>query len=261
MRKINPREMGERLIRTVRQNSPNILTAVGITGMFSAIGLAVYATPEAMRRIEAKKEKEKHKKLTTMQTIDAAWMCYIPSGSTALLSAFCLICANRIQDRRSAALAAAASLARSSLVEYREKVLETIGEKKQTAILEAIDRDHLAKNPPPEALEPPVTDGIAQPVLCYDAMFGRYFYSDVETLKRAANKLNWQMNNFSEPYISLNEFYLEIGLDPVAVGEDLGWRSDRGLIELRFSSQLIGGCTPCLVMDHLNPPEYGYSLS
>lgn len=261
MQKTGLKGMCDRLVQKARQNSPNILTAIGITGMFSAIGLAIYATPEAMRRIEAKKEKENHKKLTTIQTIDAVWMCYIPSGSTALLSAFCLICANRIQDRRSAALATAASLARSGLIEYREKVLETIGEKKQAAILEAIDRDRLTKNPPPEALEPPVTDGIAQPVLCYDAMFGRYFYADVETLKRAANKLNWQMNNMCEPYISLNEFYQEIGLDPVAVGEDLGWRSDRGLIELRFSSQLINGCTPCLVMDHLNPPDYGYSES
>jgi len=67
------------------------------------------------------------------------------------------------------------------------------------------------------------------------------------------------MNNGSEPYISLNEFYMEIGLPTVETGDDLGWRTDRGLIDLRFSSQLVNGRTPCLVMSHNNPPEYGYS--
>ena len=82
----------------------------------------------------------------------------------------------------------------------------------------------------------------------------------METLKQAANKLNWQMNNLSEPYISLNEFYMEIGLGPVDVGDSLGWRSDRGLIDLEFSSKLKDGRTPCLVMSHKNPPEYGFDM-
>ena len=81
----------------------------------------------------------------------------------------------------------------------------------------------------------------------------------METIKRAANKLNWQMNNMSEPYISLNEFYMELGLSAVEAGDELGWRSDKGQIELRFSSQLKDGRTPVLVISHMNPPEYGYA--
>ena len=81
----------------------------------------------------------------------------------------------------------------------------------------------------------------------------------METLKRAENKLNRQMATMSEPYISLNEFYIDIGLPSVDIGEDLGWNVDDGMIELRFSSQLVNGRTPCLVVSHMIPPRYDYN--
>lgn len=262
MQKIDWKGLASNIGRTLRQKSPEILTGVGIGGMITTTVLAVRATPEAMRRIEAKKKEEHHKKLTMLQTVQAAWICYIPAGVTGTVSVACLIGASAVNGRRNAALATAYSLAENTLRDYRAKVVETIGDKKEEAILDAIDRDRIERNPPPQnSSEIPMTEGAVAPVMCYDTMFGRYFYSDVETLKRAANKLNWQMNNGSEPYISLNEFYMEIGLSTVDVGDDLGWRSDRGLIELHFSSQLVNGHTPCLVMSHINPPEYGYSES
>lgn len=261
VQKIDWRGLAANIGRTLRRKSPEILTGVGIGGMITTTVLAVRATPEALRRIERKKREEHHKKLTVAQTVQATWMCYLPAGITGTVSVACLIGASAVNGRRNAALATAYSLAENTLRDYRAKVVETIGENKEGAILDAIDRDRVERNPPPQNNEAPITDGAVAPVLCFDAMFGRYFYSDVETLKRAANKLNWQMNNMSEPYISLNEFYMEIGIPTVDVGDDLGWRTDRGLIELRFSSQLVNGHTPCLVMSHLNPPEYGYSES
>lgn len=259
MPKLNIKAFWNSARGVLRRKAPEILTGVGIAGMISTTVLAVKATPEAMRRIEAKKKEEHHEKLTVAQTVQATWKCYIYAGATMAISTTCLIAASTMNGRRNAALATAASIAETSLQEYRSKVVETLGEKKEVAIRNAIDKDRIEKNPPPANLEAPTAEGPGQPVLCYDALFGRYFYSDVETLRRAANKLNFSMNNMSEPYISLNDFYMEIGLSTVDVGDDLGWRSDRGLIELSFSSQLVNGHTPCLVMSHLNPPEYGYS--
>lgn len=259
MQKIDWKGVANNIGRTLKRKSPEILTGVGIGGMITTTVLAVRATPEAMRRIEKKKKEEQHKKLTAVQTVQAAWKCYIPAGVTGGVSIACLIGASAVNGRRNAALATAYSLAESTLRDYRSKVVETIGEKKEEAILDAIDRDRVERLPAPAQSEVQTTEGAVAPVLCLDSMFGRYFYSDVETLKRAANKLNWQMNNMSEPYISLNEFYMEIGLSTVDVGDELGWRSDKGLIELRFSSQLKDGRTPVLVVSHMNPPEYGYT--
>ena len=62
-----------------------------------------------------------------------------------------------------------------------------------------------------------------------------------------------------EMYISLNEFYWEIGLDSTEIGDELGWNIDNGLIELTFSSQLSRDGVPCLVVNYRIAPKYGYA--
>lgn len=259
MQKNDWKRVANSIAKTLKRKSSGILMGMGIGGMIITTGLAVGATPEAMRRIEKKKKEEQHKKLTVIQTVQAAWKCYIPAGVTGGVSIACLIGASAVNGRRNAALATAYSMAENTLRDYRSKVVETIGEKKEEAILDAIDRDRVERLPAPAQGEVQTTEGAVAPVLCLDSLFGRQFHSDVETIKRAANKLNWQMNNMSEPYISLNEFYMELGLSAVEAGDELGWRSDKGQIELRFSSQLKDGRTPVLVVSHMNPPEYGYA--
>ena len=87
-------------------------------------------------------------------------------------------------------------------------------------------------------------------------MSGRYFESDIEKLRKAVNDLNRRMRD--EIQITLNEFYYEIGLDSIKIGDSLGWDIDKGYIELEFSSQLDKDGVPCLVIGHYNPPKYLY---
>lgn len=252
----NLSDFSKKAILTFKKHSPEILTGVGIAGMLTTTVLAVKATPEAMRRIEKKKRDEDHKTLTAVQTVQASWKCYIPAAVTGVMSTACLIGASTLNGRRNAALATAYSLSETALHEYRDKVVETIGEKKEEAIRESIDKDRVERNPPSQEIL--MAEGCGK-TLCYDATFGRYFYSDVETLRHAANKLNRQMNVMSEPYVSLNEFYMEINLPTVDAGDALGWNMYRGAIELEFSSQLANGSTPCLVISFKVMPDYKYT--
>ena len=80
--------------------------------------------------------------------------------------------------------------------------------------------------------------------------------SDIDKLKKAENELNRQMRD--EMYISLNDFYYEVGLEPIKLGDDLGWNIDNGYIDLRFSSQLATDGTPCLVIDYGYGPRYDF---
>ena len=61
-----------------------------------------------------------------------------------------------------------------------------------------------------------------------------------------------------EGYVSVNEFYDEIGLNNTSEGDKLGWKVEKGLIELNFSTQLSDNGTPCLVIDFKEPPRYGF---
>ena len=255
MKKTDWKSAAEKLRLSLKRHTPGILTGTGIAGMITTTILAVRATPEAMRRIEAKKRAERERKLTCAETVQAAGRCYIPAAVTGGASIACLIGASAMNGRRNAALATAYTLAETSLRDYRAKVIETMGERKDAGMLEAIDHDRVTKNPPEREIQ--LAEGNGQ-TLCYDAMFGRYFYSDIETLRRAENKLNRQMTTMNEPYISLHEFYMEIDLPTVEIGDELGWNVNKGLIELRFSSQLANGRTPCLVMSYSVAPEYDY---
>jgi hypothetical protein len=144
-------------------------------------------------------------------------------------------------------------LSESTLKEYQEKVIETVGERKEQAVRDSIAKDKVTNNPV-ENREVIITD--KGNTLCYDAVSGRYFKSDIDKLKKAENDLNRRM--MSEMYISLNDFYEEIGLDTIGIGDDIGWNIDKGYMELDFSSQLATDGTPCLVVSYRYEPRYDF---
>ena len=252
MNKPNVTKMFNNAKRTLSKHSPEILTGVGIAGMATSIVLAVKVTPKALRLIEDARY-EKGEELTPIEKTKACWKCYVPVVLTATTSAACLIGANSVNVKRNAALATAYKLSETAFTEYREKVIETIGEKKHQAVKDKIAKEKIEKNQPNNT-GIIVTGGGNTRFL--DGTFGRYFTSDIEKIKKATNDLNRRM--LSEMYISLNEFYSEIGLDEVEVGDDMGWNLDEGFIELDWSSQICEDGTPCIVMSYRVAPRYEF---
>lgn len=239
--------------RSMVKNGPKILTGIGIVGMTTTVFLTAKGTIKAVKIVE--NEKKKHgEAIPKSEIVKATWKCYIPALITGVTSAGCLIKANSIHTRRNAALATAYSISRTALSEYKDKVIETIGEKKERVIRENIAQDKLDKNPVSKS-EIIITD--KGPTLCYDGVFGRYFKSDIDTIKKAVNKINRTV--VTQMYVSLNDFYDEIGLEPVDIGYDLGWNIDDGEIEVEFDSKLADDKTPCLVIMYNVAPKYGYS--
>jgi len=260
MRKPNAQSIISSLRKTTTRHSPEILIAIGITGMVSTTIMAVRATPKAMSMMEAdmrfrrrRTADSKTKLLTKREIFLITWKCYIPSVVTGAFSIACLIGANSINTKRNAALATAYTLSESALTVYKDKVVETLGEKKEQTIHDAIAKDKLERNPVEQSNIIITNKG---ETLCYDAWSGRYFKSDIEKLKSMINDLNRRM--LDDEYLSLNDLYYEIGLDNIKLAENLGWNVNQGLIDLHFSSQLATDGTPCLVLDYQVAPKYGY---
>ena len=237
----------------IKKHSPEILTGIGIAGMITTTVMAVRATPKALILIEERKEEIGAEKLEAMDMVKTTWACYIPAAITGTLSVACLIGASSVNARRNAALATAYTLSESALKDYQGKVIEMFGEKKNEAVKDAVAKDKVEKNPV-VTREVIITE--KGNTLCYDAISGRYFKSDIEKIKKAECELNRQM--LDDMYVSLNDFYYEIGLDSVKLGDELGWNVDSGYIDLSFSSQLASDGTPCLVIDYSVVPRYDY---
>jgi len=237
----------------IKKHSPEILTGIGIAGMITTTVMAVRATPKALILIEERKEEIGAEKLEAMDMIKTAWACYIPAAITGTLSVACLIGASSVNARRNAALATAYTLSESALKDYQGKVIEMFGDKKNEAVKDAVAKDKVEKNP---VITREVIITEKGNTLCYDAISGRYFKSDIEKIKKAECELNRQI--LDDMYVSLNDFYYEIGLDSVKLGDELGWNVDSGYIDLSFSSQLASDGTPCLVIDYSVAPRYDY---
>lgn len=240
--------------KTVSKHSPEILTGLGIGGMVTTTVLAVKATPKALKLIEEKKREERVDQLPVIDTVKATWKCYIPATITGVTSIACLIGASSVSAKRNAALATAYKISETALTEYREKVVETIGEKKEKLVREKVDKGHIDKNP---VSNNQVIITKAGETLCYDHYSGRYFKSDIETIKKAANDLGRDMLNHN--YVSLNDFYDALDLEHIPIGYDVGWNISDGFIEVDFSSHLADDGTPCVVLDYVTAPKYGYS--
>lgn len=240
----------------MRKHSPEILTGIGIAGMITTTILAVKATPKALMIIEEHTGYNHDGFIegpSKTEIVKLTWKCYIPSAIIGGVSICCLIGASSVNFRRNAALATAYTLSESALKEYQEKVIETIGEKKEQSIKDAIAKDKLEQNP---IVNREVIITEKGNTLCYDVISCRYFRSDIDTIKKIVNELNRRMRD--EMYISLNDFYYELGLNGSSMGEDLGWNIDDGYIDLNFSSQLAEDGTPCLVIDYQLEPRYDY---
>lgn len=238
--------------KTLKKHSPALLTGIGIVGMITTTVTAVRATPKALQLIDEKEIEEK-RRLSATEVVKTTWKCYVPAAVTGVLSTACLIGASSVNAKRNAALATAYAISESALRDYKEKALEVVGTKKEQAIRDAVAKEKLDEAPLHE--KEVIITGQGD-VLCYDPLSGRYFKSDINKLKAAANNLNRRM--LDELRVSLNELYEEMGLPCVDIGEHLGWALDKNsdYIEFDFSTHLAENGEPCLVAGHVKPPVY-----
>ena len=253
MSKLNLKSLASSVTSSMVKHSPEILTGLGIVGMLTTTVLAVKATPKAIKIVEEKKEEYGVDKLSAGEVIKATYKCYIPAASIALVSTGCLIGSSSINARRNAALATAYKIVETAHREYKEKVVETIGEKKEELIKDKIAKNKIDQNP--ASANKVIVVGKGE-TLCYDSLSGRYFKSDRNKIEKAINELNRTLTY--DMYVSLNDLYRNLGLEGIKLGDDLGWKLDWGLIDVHFSSQLSEDDVPCLVLIFNKEPRYDY---
>lgn len=241
---------------SLSKHSPAILTGLGITGFITTTVFAVRATPKALKLIEAKKKEENVDKLPPIDVVKVTWKCYIPAAISGVTSAACLIGAHSVHAKRHAAIATAYKLSETALAEYKDKVIETIGEKKEKTVRDKVAQKKIEEKPLSKSEVIITKKG---DLLCFEPTSSRYFKSDKETIRSAINNLNEQMLHDMFGYVSLNDFYDELGLDHTSIGDDLGWNIEDGQIRVDFSYMGADDGTPCMVINYDVGPRYGYN--
>jgi hypothetical protein len=233
-------------------NSPAILTGIGIAGVVGTAYLTAKATVKAVDIVDRERSIEFRttgiQPWSRKQIVLLVWKFYIPPVTVGVLTIASIYGANHVGTRRATAMAAAYSISEKAFSEYKEKVVEKLGEKKEQAVHDEIAQERVEKNPVTDTTIIVTGDG---DVLCYELFTGRYFKSSMETLKQAANQINYDV--LHQGYASLTDFYHEVGLPRTGLSDELGWNTDQ-LMEINFSTVMSDDNRPCIAFDYNTQP-------
>lgn len=250
--------------KVVADNSPAILSAIAVTGTLTTAYFSGRASFKAAEIIQQEYDDRHEKMLVDPDTpaetafieirekVQLTWKLYIPAASTVVMTIACIVAANRIGTRRAAALAAAYKFSEKAIAEYKGKVVEKFGEKKEEAIRDELAQERVDKNPPK------TTEIIAtkRGEDLFRDSFGRYFLSDVHTIRKAQNDTNVVV--IRDGYASLSVFYDLVGLDSTTYSDEVGWNTDK-ILDIKFSTCLAPNDTPCITVDYAVTPTREYS--
>ena len=236
-----------RLLRTnTKEHFPTILSVAAGVGTLATAYLASRASFQAAEIIHYS-ERERgpltDRKERIIERTKLVWKLYIPAGISAASTITCIISANRVEAKKTLAAQTAFAVSERVFHEYRDKVIEEYGERKDEAIRDQIAEDRVKATAPKSDI---MISGPGN-VLCCELFTGRYFNSDMETLRKSQNELNARL--LAHDYATFDDFYYMVGLSRTSSSSQIGWRSTK-LMELRFTTVLSEDGRPCLAFEY-----------
>ena len=240
------KDVKKTMLNICDKHGSEILAGVGVAGIAVTAFLASKAT---LKCSEVLKEGN----LTPVEKAKEVLPDYIPAIISGLFSGYCIVLSKKIDFNKNAALAAAATLSETALREYKAKAIEVLGEQGEKKISDAIAKQKIEDNPVTSSEVIVTGKGKHR---FFDSISGRYFQSDVESVRRSINDLNARL--MSEMYITLDELYYEIGLPSIWIGNVLGWNIENGTIVPQFSTHLCDDGEPAVVLNFVNMPKCDY---
>lgn len=211
------------IINFADKNSNVILTtgtALGVvgTGILSGLGAIKYTN-----LVDAKENRTK-KPLNKKEKFGIAAKTLWPAVAVGTVTIVLTVSNCKITSKKTAALAAAYTIANDNFIGIKNKLTEVVGEKKAAEVVKKVAADKVNKNPQSQTntANNMIFGSNDASTKFYDELSGRYFYSTIDKVNRAVNTIN--RNLMDDCYVSLNDFYAELdNVPPITLGEELGW--------------------------------------
>lgn len=238
----------------MKRNASTILTCVGVVGVVATAALTAKAAPKALKALEDAKE-EKGDDLTVPEVIKAAAPAYIPVVIAGAATVTCILGANMLSKRQQASLMSAYALLDNSYKEYKKKVGDLYGKEVDEHIKAEIAKDKYELTD----IKP---EGDTK--LFYDEFSGRYFESTDAKVQKAEYELNRELQ--MRGWVTLNEFYSWLEIDPIESGDDLGWTPELNLeyawqewVDFNHHKVTMDDGLECVIVSmYIDPlPEFG----
>lgn len=254
--------------RAINRNSPSILTAMGVGGLVGTVILAVRGTVKAYEALSAEdgfradewsEQTGEHQgaypgDFTPKEIVEITWRYYVPTVVSGVFTVACMIGSNHISTRRNAALVSLFTVTEKALREYEKKVVETIGEKKEALLRGEIAQEKIDAHPVENTTV--IMTGKGE-YLFFDSFSGRYFKSDVETIRKLVNDFNQKLIKCAPMFLGINDFFDELGLERVEMGDEMGWNAEDNMLDVRLSSaKITKDGVPCGILEYRVWPKH-----
>lgn len=233
--------------------APTILAVMGVVGLVTTVIFAIDATVKSTKAVKKLEEKDPEVKPSTKEVVKTVAPYYIPTVIMGGMAAACILSSNDLNAKQTAMYAGAFSLAEATSEVYRRRVVDALGKEKEAEIREETDKEVEEKHP---NINREVIFTGRDTTLCQDGITKRYFRMDPGKFEGIENRLNKRL--ISEMYISLNELFYELGLEPTENGDSLGWNVDGGLIEFELTPRLTEDNEVYILVSYNIAPRYGY---
>lgn len=238
--------------RFIQREAPMLLTAAGVAGFFSGAVMTAKAAVEADRantRYWNKYRKDLLTKREAMvQTVKIKAPYFAPALGVMIMSTAVVLASSNMSKRRYKALSSLYFTTLTYTENLKSAIKSSVSNSKSEEILDK------AQEPTKKA---PVLYISSEETLCWDEYSKRYFLSPgLERIRGIMNDLNHTM--YTEGWVSLNDYYWEIGLEPIEYGEEIGWAVERGPLEARFGTALMDN-RPCVTISFEVMPKHIYT--
>lgn len=241
-----------------KRNAPTLLFAAGCASFVSTIIFTAKEAPEAKERLDELKESEEYKELSKPKKVLAVCKTAGPAYAGTIISgATCITCfatSFGVNQKRNASWAAGYAILDKKFRDYRDENLKLIGPKKEAIVREEVAKKEISENPPTDS-NTFMADGKGNQ-LYMDGATGRYFWSDQDTISEAIVRL--ERRKKYEDWISLNEFYYEIGISGIGLGDVNGWNADMDIDISRSTCILAPNGCSCIVLEYDTCPRERY---
>lgn len=205
---------------TLIKHSPEILTGLGVAGVVTTVVMAVKQTPKVNFAID-EATTEKGEDLTKTEKAKIIAKGYWSTIAMGTLTVACFVGSNYISIKHYSLLESAYIATSSYLTDFQKKTEEVAGKKKKEEIDDAIAKESLVNNP----VNPTRIHDLGNGDQVFrDIWSGRDFKSNMAHVQAAFNTVNKMM--LDECSVSLNEFYMTLGLNTNGCGEYYGWNNE-----------------------------------
>ena len=249
--------MSEKFRQWWHDHGSAILTGISITSLVATPILSATATPKAVAAVQEAEAKRYEEYLKTADPeggqeyvplnwwgkFKAGWKHYIPAALSGGIGIASAIGAHSMDQTVINNVSTAYNVLSASSQLFEKKVAENVSADKLSKIRSAVAEEEIKALPPPQKLY--LEDGDDKIAWFKDEFSKRYFRSNTVKLGEVKNNINSTMLN--EGFISLNEWYIQLGMDPIEIGWDVGWHATipGELMDFHIEYSALEDGTPC----------------